>query len=195
MDMKKRVVLVALGSVGVIGISLFLILIFWLGPHPVQQIVSGTFEISEPADVQNAAEITNECLSLQYPGNWRIDTADPDYDPDKYFDINAPGQGKVMVHVFPPRVTPQQGVDAMVQNLKKLVRNAKETPYESWGPHTGYGIELTGFILVGSGRIRSFGLGNSQATVVIVELRYDEDEANNKAGYELISQTFRLKGL
>ena len=193
--MKKRTVFVLFGVIGIIGVSLLLLLAFWLGPHSVQQIVSGTFEVSQPADIRHTTEMTNRYFSMQYPGNWRIDTADPNYDPDKYFDIHAPAQGMVVVRVFAPHAIPQQAVGTIVENMRKFVVNGKESRFESWGPHKGYGLQLQGFAFAGNARVRAFGLGNSQASVVIVEMRYDEDEVNNRNGYDLIAQTFKLKDL
>ena len=193
--MKKRIVFVLFGVIGIIGVSLLLFLTFWLGSHSVKQIISGTFEVSQPADIRHATEMTNKYFSMQYPGNWRIDTTDPDYDPDKYFDINAPAQGKVFVYIFAPHAIPQQAVDTIVESTRKVVANRKESRFESWGPHKGYGIQLQGLVVAMNTRVRVFGLGNSQATVVIVEMRYDKDEVNNKNGYDLIAQTFKFKDL
>jgi len=191
--MKKRTILVLIGAIGIVGFSLLLVLGFWLGPHSVQQIVSGIFEVAQPADIRNTAEMTNSYLSFQYPGNWKIDTTDPAYDPDKHFDINAPAGGKVIVHIFEPRVTPKQVVDAFVRDMKKLVVNEEQTFFESWGSHQGYGVQLRGLLIGFKGRIRCFGLRNSKATIIVVENRYDEDEVHNRDGYELISRTFKLK--
>jgi len=193
--MKRRIVLIVLGVIGIIVVSLFLVLGIWMGPHSVQQIVSGMFDVSQPADIQRTSEIASKYLSLKYPGNWRIDTTDPKYDPEKYFDINAPGQGKFMVLIFSPNVTPRHKVDGIVQDLKKLVMNAKQAPFEFWGSHEGYGVQLSGLVVGHKGRIRCFGIRNSEATIVVIETRHDDEEVRNRDGYELISRTFKLKGL
>ena len=36
---------------------------------------------------------------------------------------------------------------------------------------------------------------NDHATVVIIEMRYDEDERNNRPGYDLIAESFAWKNL
>ena len=194
--MKKRTVLVVLGIIGITSFSLVLLLGFWLGPHAVRQIISGSLEVSQPADTQRTREISGRHFSMQYPGNWKLDTADPHYDLNKYFDIDAPGPGQVVVNIVGPHVTPQQGVDVVLMGMKKLLVERKQTFFESWGSHKGYGVQLEGFFTFGGeGFIRAFGLGNSQTTVVITEHRFNETEANNSNGFDLIAQTFELKEL
>ena len=73
-----------------------------------------------------------------------------------------------------------------VATMKKLVLNRTENPFETWGNQKGHGIQLRGFLVAGIASIRIFGLGNDRATVVIIEMRYDEDERNNRRGYDLI---------
>jgi hypothetical protein len=38
-------------------------------------------------------------------------------------------------------------------------------------------------------------LNNDHATIVIIEMRYDEDERNNRRGYDLIAESFKWKNL
>jgi len=139
--------------------------------------------------------MSNRYFSLKYPGNWEVDTSDPDFDPDTTFDINAPAQGTVIVQFFDPQTTPQEAADAIAEKMKKLVLKRTETSFETWGKQKGYGIQLRGFLYAGIANIRVFGLSNDHATVVIIEMRYDEDERINRRGYDLIAESFKWKNL
>lgn len=193
--MRKRTIFIVLGCIWLSALSALVALGYWLGPHALREIAFGIFERARPADIQHPKEMSNRYFSFKYPGNWKVDTTDPDYDPDTYFDINAPAQGSVIVQFFDPQITPQAGADAIAEKMKKLLLNRTETPFETWGKQKGYGIQLRGFLVVGIASIRVFGLGNDQATVVIIEMRYDEDERNNRRGYNLIAESFKWKNL
>jgi hypothetical protein len=193
--MKKRTIFIVLGCIWLSALSVLIPLGYWLGPHALREIALGMFERVRPADIQHPREMSSRYFSFKYPGNWKVDTSDPDYDPDTTFDIDAPSQGSVIVQFFDPQITPQEGVDAIAEKMKKLVLNRTENPFEKWGKQKGYGIQLRGFLFAGIASIRIFGLGNSQATVVIIEMRYDEDERNNRNGYDLIAESFVWKSL
>ena len=193
--MKKRTIFIVLGCIWLSALSVLLALGYWLGPRTLRDIAFGIFEISRPADLQQTHTLSNRYFSLKYPGNWKIDTSDPDYDPDSSFDINAPAQGTVIVQFFDPQTTTQEAADAIAEKMKKLVLKRTENPFDSWGKQKGYGIQLRGFLYAGISSIRIFGLGNSQATIVIIEMRYDEDERNNRRGYDLIAESFKWKNL
>ena len=168
---------------------------YWLGPRTLRDMALAVFEVARPADIQHPREMSSRYFSFKYPGNWKIDTTDPDYDPDTYFSIDAPAQGTVIVQFFVPQITPQAGADAIAEKMKKLLLNRTETPFETWGKQKGYGINLRGFLVVGIASIRVFGMGNAHATVVIIEMRYDEDERINRPGYDLIAESFKWKNL
>jgi len=39
-------------------------------------------ESEQPADIKQKQEIVRSGFRLSYPGNWKVDTASEDYDPD-----------------------------------------------------------------------------------------------------------------
>ena len=193
--MKKRTIFIVLGCIWLSALSVLVALGYWLGPRTLRDMALAIFEVARPADLQHPKTIASRYFTMKYPGNWKVDTTDQDYDPDVSFDINAPAQGTVMVHVLTPHVTPQEGTDAIAEKMKKLLLNRTETPFETWGKQKGYGIHLRGFLVVGIASIRVFGLGNAHVTVVIIEMRYDEDERINRRGYDLIAESFKWKNL
>ena len=193
--MKKRTIFIVLGCIWLSALSVLIALGYWLGPRTLRDMALAVFEVARPADIQHPREMASRYFSFKYPGNWKVDTTDQDYDPDVSFDINAPAQGTAMVHVLTPHVTPQEGTDAIAEKMKKLLLNRTETPFETWGNQKGYGINLRGFLVVGIASIRVFGLGNAHVTVVIIEMRYDEDERINRPGYDLIAESFKWETL
>ena len=193
--MKKRTIFIVLGCIWLSALSVLIALGYWLGPRTLREMALAVFEVARPADIQHPREMSSRYFTFKYPGNWKVDTTDPDYDPDTTFNIDAPAQGTVIVQFFVPQITPQAGADAIAEKMKKLLLNRTETPFETWGKQKGYGINLRGFLVVGIASIRVFGLGNDQATVVIIEMRYDEDERINRPGYDLIAESFKWKNL
>ena len=157
------------------------------------KILTGSLESAAPADVTRPALITRPAFSLSHPGNWTIDTQDEDYDPDAYFDINAPAQGKIIFRVGPPAIGSPESVDGTISAMtERLVQNATLTSYTTWGSYSGHGLEARGKILVTHGRVRAFGWSTDAVGVLVTEIRYDEDEVLNKPGYDLIESSFRL---
>jgi hypothetical protein len=193
--MKKRMIFILLGCIWLSALSVLIALGYWLGPRTLRDMALAVFEVASPADIQHPREMSSRYFSFKYPGNWKVDTTDPDYDPDTTFNIDAPAQGSVIVQFFDPQITPQEGADAIAEKMKKLLLNRTENPFETWGNQKGYGIQLRGFLVVGIASIRVFGLGNDQATVVIIEMRYDEDERINRRGYDLIAESFKWENL
>ena len=53
-----------------------------------------------PADVKNPKTLDRDGFTLQYPGNWTIDTADPDYNPDRNFTITSEGGSQISFLLF-----------------------------------------------------------------------------------------------
>lgn len=156
-------------------------------------IISGVTERSAAADTANPIVIERAAFRLRYPGNWSVDTKDPDYDPDRYFDLNAPAQGKVLFHILPARADAAAIVDNMIESYtSRLMTGAQRMPLTAWGGHQGQGVELRGKILIAPGRLRAFTFSNEVTAVVVTEIRYDEDEQFNRAGYDLIESSFEL---
>jgi len=164
----------------------------WLGPDSISQILTGISEASEPADIENPLMIENKHFSLEYPGNWKIDKADPFYKADKHFKIKAPGLGNIDVTIVASRFAVDVITEHIVRSRRELLRNIEESSFELWGNYKGYGRKFSGIQGLSKRCIRCFGIPNSKGTVVIVEDRFDDHEENNKPGYDLIARTFKF---
>jgi hypothetical protein len=158
------------------------------------RILTGVVESSQPADVDNPSQITRPGYTLQHPGNWTVDTGDEDYDPDIYFDLNAPAQGTVIFQLGALGMGSPETVDATIDAMMvRLIRDPTLTSFTSWGSYSGYGREAHGTLLVAPGRVRVFGGTWDEQGILVTEIRYDEDEANNKVGYDLIEASFKFQ--
>ncbi|MGH7289502.1 MAG: hypothetical protein ACREI8_15940 [Myxococcota bacterium] len=158
--------------------------------------VESLVETEEHADVLAAKSIVRERFRLEYPGNWTIDEADDDYDPDHLFSIDSPGSCHVTVIVFDAATSAKTSVEAQVNAfVPKLVKDPAKTPFATWGAYHGEGMTLAGKILgLQRGTIRIFAHENTpeDLTLTIVEFCFDEDIASVKPGFELIERTFKI---
>jgi len=188
---SRRGPLLALGAAGLLVVGCCALA---LSSRLVRDIARGVLERSAPADVATPRELVGARYRLSYPGNWRLDTADDDYDPDRTFDLNAPAQGTVVFQLLPRGSDPEEAVEGICDEVEGVVvHHARRHRFERWGDLEGYGIELDGSLVVAPGRVRVFGHAGEGVGVVVMEIRYDEDEANNAPGYELIASSFELR--
>lgn len=149
------------------------------------------------ANVRAPKSMKRGAFELEYPGNWKIDEADEDYDPDHLFSIESPGSCHVSVVVFDSVTEAQVSVDAQVKALvPKIVKDPSRTPFDRWGRFEGAGVKLEGKILgINQGNVRIFAHASEEedVTFTIVEFCYDEDMADVRPGFELLERTFELR--
>ena len=159
--------------------------------------LEGLAETEQPADVRSPQRIERARFRLAYPGNWSVDEADEDYDPDHLFSIDSPGSCHVSVLLFESALGAKPSVAAQRQAfVPRLVRDPKETPFTRWGAYEGDGVALAGRILglyPGSIRIFAHESAREDLTFTIVEFCYDEDLPAVRPGFELIERSFELK--
>ena len=153
-------------------------------------------ETEEPADVGAPKPIVRERFRLQYPGNWRIDEADEDYDPDHLFSIDSPGSCHVTVIVFDAAIGAKTVVAAQVEAfVPRVLKNPVQTPFVRWGAYEGEGVTLAGRILgvlPGSIRIFAHESEREDLTLTILEFCYDEDLPLVRPGFALVERSFEL---
>lgn len=71
--------------------------------------------------------ISRDSFSLQYPASWKIDVADPDYDPDALFSIDAPdGENMIMFFVFNMPLDPDEMLNEQVKNYTETIMKTPE---------------------------------------------------------------------
>ncbi len=147
-----------------------------------------------PADIVNHKEISRAGFSLKYPGNWKMDTTDEEYDADHSFSIDSPGDCFTMFIIFDIDTAPSENVEAQIESfVPSLLKNPARTPFTKWGRYAGHGVDLKGRLLgINKGSVRVFSHSSESRSFVVIELYYDEDHANVQPGFRLIENSFRL---
>ena len=159
--------------------------------------IAGMFATEQKADVGTTKSVSRDKFRFDYPGNWSIDTADEDYDPDSLFSVDSPGNCYVQFIVYDSAVDADEMVENQVEAfVPKLIKDPKRTRFVEWGAHEGSGVTLEGKILgVTPGSIRVFGAKSDEKDVAFtaVEMCFDDDMAQVRPGFELVRRTFELK--
>jgi len=148
-----------------------------------------------PADVANPQEISRPHFALKFPGNWKVDADDEDYDPDQLFSIDSPGSSFVMLAITDVPMDPAEQVQAQVESfVPKVIRDPARTPFSRWGNYAGKGLLLKGKMILGlPGGLRVFSHSSESRSFVVVESYYDEDLEDVGPGFKLIESTFELR--
>ena len=194
MDRKRtRVAVVVVCALAAAGAAVVAVL--WLFGM-LESLVAKRPAGPPPPDLKNARTLDRPGFTLQYPGNWKIDTADPDYDPDRNFTITSEGGSQISFLLYDtPGLPPQVTLDAFVgARLQAVMKNATRQEFTRWGRYEGSGAEVKGrlkdVLLV---TIRVFTCSDSQRSFVANAMMYNEDRATVEPGLALIESTFRLK--
>jgi len=161
----------------------------------IEGFATGAFEKAAPADVRQPKTHSGSTCSFRYPGNWDL-APDPDFGPERAFDISAPAQGSVNIYLLPPDTHLPTMVEAMVAEFESqplLIQNPRRHPLRGWGSHEeAEGVELRGLMALMPARIRVASFATEKGAVVICEIRFDEDERMAKPGFDLIAESFEL---
>jgi|SRR3989339_1627077 len=190
---KKTVIILAIIIFVVGNITGFFLGVFTV--KGAQSFLISLFENEKAADVKGQNEIARSDFNLKYPSNWKIDTADEDYDPDCLFSIDSPGSSHVMFIVYDTATDPEENIKNQIKaHSEKLIKNPGLVYFNRWGQYDGTGVELKGRVLgVLKGAVRIFSYSNQARSFVVVEFSYDEDLKLVGPGFKLIESTFCLK--
>lgn len=152
-------------------------------------------EDERSADVARPQRFERPRFRFQYPGNWKVDRADPDFDPDHLVTVESPGASFFMVLVAEGDLAPADATQAQEQAFStKLFRaGATRAALHRWGRFEGEGVELTGKQLgLQEGKVRLFSWRAGGATFTVVEQFFAEDRAKVVPGLELVRRTFEV---
>lgn len=142
---------------------------------------------------QTMKTISRDSFSLKYPEKWKIDTEDPDYDPDGLFSIDAPDdQNMIMFFVFNTVVDADEMLTEQIKALSESVlKNPEVTDFIDWGKYKGKGKLLKGKFL-GSlkGEIRLFFYADDHKSMLVMEQVYDSASSDVKAELKSIIDSF-----
>ncbi len=142
---------------------------------------------------KNTQELVRDKFRLSYPANWKIDTADKDYDPDLMFSIDAPGSAFVMFIIGKGAiVTPEKALQAQISSFEKAVDKPVIAKFEKYGQFSGKGAEIKGRIMGLKTTVRLFSFQQNGMTVMITQQCPDEDLKSAQAGFDLIENSLSL---
>lgn len=159
------------------------------------EFIDDLFEQEKPADVKNAVVLARPSFALKYPGNWKIDSTDEDYDPDHNFSIDSPGSCFVNLTIFDAATDPTENVEGQIAAYAaKLIRDPTRTDFDTWGSFRGSGALLRGNLLgLLPGYVRLFSAAVDERSFVIIEFCYDEDAKMVEPGLRLIESSFAFR--
>jgi hypothetical protein len=148
--------------------------------------------LAQRPDVQRPNTVIRQAFQLQYPGNWVIDTSDPDYDLDSYFSIEPPlADCVVSLHVGTDFVDAADGVEAYCAALEEAVEIDGWQPLTEWGALTGEGRTATGSIGgVGEYLVVVFAAEGPEHVLVARELCASNVHSRIAPGISLIRRSF-----
>jgi hypothetical protein len=140
--------------------------------------------------------VSQKDFTVQYPISWYVDTLDEDYDADKLFSINTDsGQNYTAFYIFDEAINVDDHINAQIETNKELVmKDGVVSDFSNWGKYKGKGAILSGsFFSTYPGKIKVFAYTTAKKGFLIFQQTYNEDEARNKEGFDLIEKTFELK--
>ena len=152
------------------------------------------------ADAPDASEfktIDRTNFICKYPTAWSEAVKDPDYKPESYFNINAPGDKNsyVQFSIVDKAEDTNALLASTVKSLDGYAINAlTKTKLEEWGNYKGSGLHLKGKILdTYPGGIKIFIFNSDHHNIMVVELYWSQELKDLQADLEFISKNFSMK--
>jgi|GEM_PF-1309535 len=188
---RKRLVLWLVGAL-ILGnvMGFFIGVAVRKGGLGIGHLLSG----EKAADLAHPQKLAREGYRLTFPGNWRVDTSDEEYDPDHFFSLDSPGASFAMFTILEVPTDPEQNVDVNVSEfVPNVIRSPVRTTFMAWGNYQGYGVELKGKVAsLVEGGVRIFSYSSERTSFIVVESYHDEDREKVEPGFQLIRSTFEL---
>ncbi|MBW3624641.1 MAG: hypothetical protein KY468_14645 [Armatimonadetes bacterium] len=160
-----------------------------------QEMLEGMVSWEQRANVKDAKTYTSKTLTFRYPGNWKLETQDPDFHAEYYIPLETPGGAAVYFTLHNGKSDVKEYVEEHANTyVQSLVTDPKRRRIRRWGSYEGYGVEIRGRIRhINRGGVTIFSHSGETRTLFVTEIYYDDDLAKVKPGFELIRQTFQLK--
>jgi len=148
-------------------------------------------EVTEPTEPQR---VERAGFSLQFPGNWQIDTQGANYDPDHMFIIQASRSAFVGFEIYDRQVDPRWLLAARVAAMTgQVLPGAEREEFPTWGQYRGQGALLYGRAMGKTPvTVRIFAFAWAGHTVAVTEYTSDNDSRNVEPGFQMVEQTFRV---
>ncbi len=152
------------------------------------------------ADAPDASEfktIDRTNFICKYPTAWNEAVNDPDYKPESYFNINAPGDKNSYVQ-FSIVDKAEDTAKLLASTVKSLdgyaINSLTKTKIDEWGNYKGTGLHLKGKILdMYPGGIKIFIFNSDHHNIMVVELYWSQELKDLQADLDFISKNFTMK--
>jgi hypothetical protein len=143
-----------------------------------------------------SATIDRPGYMLRYPSAWKLDTADKDFDLDRWFSIDINDGCHESFYFFDSPIEPKTGLQAQVDiHLQDVFKpGATVERFTRWGAYTGEGALMRGKLRqLDPGTVRVFAVATASRSLHVIEFCFDEDLAAAQPGLALVESSLRLK--
>jgi hypothetical protein len=144
-------------------------------------------------NVEHPTKLTRPAFSLSYPGNWFVDDADEDYDPDHHFLIEGFQDAGILFMIEPEPSDAAERNGVILEWYREIFEGSEPSVFERWGRHTGIGAEYEGLLEGNYYKIRVFSMNTSSHGMTVLEFAEVGVARKIEPAFELIRSTFRLK--
>ena len=190
---RRTVLIVATALAFVIGSAIWLVLSVY-STQFAKDFLAVLSAVEVPADVKQPNKIERGKFRLHYPGNWTIDTADEEYDPDHYFTIESPGFASISLEFLEEEYDPRDTVDTYIEIYRDVFSKATEEPFTHWGRYSGEGIHIRGRVEGIRAEVKMFCHSAAGQSLIVTEYCQEEDLQDVRPGFKLIEDSFAFTG-
>jgi hypothetical protein len=144
-------------------------------------------------DLTNTKRIERSAFTLQYPGNWEVDTADETYDPDSDFGIGPTFlDAQLQFWFYPDPLNSADCVSQTLENLSAAYEVTGSTEVGEWGRFEGAGISATALIEGGTFNVLMFCATEQQPPFEIMQICESSICDQVQPGFALIRDSLEL---
>ena len=180
------VVALLVGGIGGFGLGV-------LSTRVGSDFINDCLEQEAYAETKAPMKIDREAFELEYPSNWKIDTASDIYDPDGMFKIESPGSAFVMFAFSKSELSPEDCLESQVKSLSEALQSPTRSEFKTYGNLSGNGVILKGKCLGIKFAVKIFVYTSNGRGVIVVTHYPDEDFKYVENGLKLIEDSLILK--
>ena len=152
------------------------------------------FLLEPRPDVDRPAVLEREHYSLRYPGNWLVDTTDPDHDPDWSIGIEPAFADAVIQIWFYGETQDSRGcVDETLGGLEEAHDMGDMQSIGRWGRYAGAGYRGDGTIEGKAFAITIFCSSDESPPFEIMQIVETGAVDRTEVGFDLIRESFEVR--
>lgn len=183
-------VLIILGSIIAGGIGGFFLGV--LSTKAGKAFIADIFQEELLADIKSPKNINQERYMLQYPGNWKLNIEDEDFDLDSMFSIDSPGNTFVMFVLNNGEIDSEESIKDQIHQFEKIMSNSIIERFEKFGKYSGKGAIMKGKNMGIKMTVKLFSFTIDDFSIMITQQCPDEDLLLTQDGLKLIENSFEI---